>query len=252
MNISNFNNSIYFGTRIAGLGYSDKYKEHKNHNGKFPDGFVLDRLESHLQAPGVVMDLGAGQGRNTIPVAQKNYKVFAYEVNPEGREVIKNNAVKTRVSQNIEIIDKNILDDLKMEKKVDFAYMSHISQHFNSMELEQVLKNVAKSIKNGGEFVFDALVRTNEKYKNYDKVPLAFRRFFFDLEDYGAASFWKTDIQKAAQNAGLKIVEEAPFSETFKRARYETQNLWGGYKIIDFLRCIPHKPVKLTWFVLRK
>jgi len=71
-------------------------------------------------------------------------------------------------------------------------------------------------------------------------------RLFFNL-------FGNRFIIAAAKKAGLKLVEEAKFTEKGRhRAMYEKQNLWGGFKITEFFEGITRRPVKLTWFVLRK
>lgn len=243
---------IAFKARLYGNYYSEYYKK-DNCNGRNPDEFVLKRIENLSQKPELILDLGAGQGRNTISIAKKGFNILAFEISSAGRAWIREKAIKENIKDNVKTTGQNLLDDIQLEKKADFALMSHISQHFNTFELQFVFNQMSKALNEGGEFVFDALVRTKKTYKRYDKLPLAIRNTHASPERYGSASFWEKDIIKAAQKAGLKIVETAPFTEkNGKRVWYEKQNLWGGFSIKDFLFGIQKRPVKLTWFVFKK
>lgn len=261
--INKLNNSnIAFKARLNRDGanlYSQEYAFDSSLNGNAPDEFVLSRIRAIQQNTPrreiLVADLGAGQGRNTIPIAKMGCNICAYELSNEGRNDIFYNAHRDRVAQRILVSDANILDPIKVAKKADFAFMSHVSQHFNIAELQQTFKNVSDAIKNGGEFVFDALVRISNNYKKYDKMPLSLKLYDkrLNMETYGAASFRREDVLDAAKKAGFSFVEELPFLENIaQRASYERQNLWGGFSILDFLTGLPRKPVVLKWFVFKK
>lgn len=262
LRINNFNSSsIAFKARFNREGnlYTEQYAMHRFHNGKAPDEFVLSRIKAIQQRVPrdelLVVDLGAGQGRNTIPLAKAGCNVCAYELSDEGRYDIMYRAYREKVDQRIIVSGENILDPIRIGRKADFAFMSHVSQHFNTAEIQQAFRNVSDVIKVGGEFVFDALIRTRESYKKYDKVPLGLRLYDkrLNLETYGAASYKREDILDAAKKAGLSFIEELPFVENIaKRASYEKQNLWGGFKVLDFLMGLPRKPVVLKWFVFKK
>lgn len=262
MNIKSLNNSnIAFKARFPSNKdiYLEQYEMDKSYNGKAPDSFVLSRIKAIQQSIPkkdiLVVDLGAGQGRNTVPIAQIGCDVYALELSQEGRNNIFYNARKKGVSHRILISNENILDPIRSARNADFAFMSHVSQHFNVAELQQTFKSISSVIRTGGEFVMDALVRTRSDYKKYDKAPLGlvFYNKRLNMERYGAASFKREDILDAAKKAGLSFIEESPFSETAaKRASYERQNLWGGFSIFDFLTGLPRKPVTLKWFVFKK
>ena len=257
MNINFKNESqINFGKRLNDTEYSQVYRKHNKLNGLVPDEFILSALSKQSQeGEKTVFDFGAGQGRNTIPVARNGHTVHALEINYDGLCWIRNLAFQENLKNKVVAIHQNILDPIKSEKKADFAYMAHISQHFDKEELQDVFNNVVNVLKTDGEFAFDALVRTKENYKKYDKLPRNIRINCgaFTPEEYGSASFWKEDIFAAAKKAGLKIIKEERFAEKAKhRAPYEKQNLWGGFRILEYLSGIGHRPVKLTWFVLKK
>lgn len=257
--INNLNNQISFQARLNGSEYSS-YCYKKNYNGRKPDSFALEHIRKISAQKGSklnVFDIAAGQGRNTLPIAKEGHDVFAFEINPFAQRSIEEEAKKLNLSDRIKVLSVNILDSLKTQKnkKADFVLMSHISQHFTPEELQKVLSNAEAQMTNDTELVMDALVRKNKDFKKYDELPFADVGLFdFHTPDsYGSASFWKEDILKAAEKANLKIVEESAFKEKgLFRNRYEKQNLWGGFSIIDYLLDIPRVPVKLTWFVLKK
>lgn len=258
MNINTNNCNIHFGIKLNGSEYLE-YSFCQNCNGKNPDKFILSRLETYPEKHQIIFDLGAGQGRNTIPIAKKGHKIYAYEINNEGIRCIKDKAMLKKVEDRIEIIKTNILDDIDIGKKADFVFMSHVSQHFNLDNFRQFFHNVAANIKSGGELVFDALVREKEYAKKSDIDPnLLPSSAISKMERSGNANFEKNDIIQAAQQAGFKLVLESPFHEKgLCRAWYEKSNSWGGGNIllnfIEFLAGSDRKkPVKLTWFVFKK
>ncbi len=258
MNIKKINyHLIIFQARLGGESYQG-YQRHDNYNGQMPDRFIMSRIAMQDKKPQdmLVVDLGAGQGRNTIPLAEKGYNILAYEINPSGIETIKRKVLEANVSDNVVIKSKNILDYLYSTSlnDADVVFMSHISQHFNPQELNEVLKNASRLLKRGGEFIFDALVRQDSTYQEYDVMPPAMiKRGWRDIEDYGAASFKKSALINGAKMAGFESMYQAPFLEKgLKRAHYENQNLWGGFNIFDCLKGIPIKPVKLMWFMFKK
>jgi len=253
MNITNVkNNYTYFRARLDDVAYSDSYKPHENYNGVSPDEFIVSRLRSRPAALNV-LDIGAGQGRNTIPIAQIGHHVTAMEINPKGRECIGQRAIDKNVTKNVSILYANILDKVLLESKADFAFMSHVSQHFNLQELSKVLANISENLKIGGEFVFDALIRRSKKYDGYESLPKALSRKYESLEDIGAASFTEEDILNISEDAHLKMDLKAPFGEiSAGRAAYENESLWGGSNLFGTHLGIRRKPVKLTWFVFKK
>lgn len=255
MNINtSTNHAINFQAKFLGYEYSDIYLKNTHHNGKKPDDFILSRLAISPQQK-TVFDMGAGQGRNAVPIAEQGHTVYAFEINPMGVREIREQALDKNVYDNIKIFRNNILERINVAKKADFAFMSHITQHFNNEELQQVFFTAHEALKRGGEFVFDALIRTNHKYKKYDVASPFFtkKRGVDFLEEYGAVSFKKEDIISAGEKAGFKFILEVPFQEaSLGRAKYEHKNLWGGFCLLDYLKGLGRKPVKLNWFVFRK
>lgn len=246
--------SINFQANLRDWEYSGSYRDNKNLNGRKFDKFIINRIKSQS---GVIFvsDWGAGQGRNTIPLAEMGYNLTAIEMNEVGCSQIYVKAKNRDVLDKVKILNENIFSKIKLEKKSDFAFMSHVTQNLDIDELQVILENISKNLKKGKELIFDALIRKKANYQGYDRVPAIIKRVCFEyaMDKYGAASFNREDILNAAKQAGLTFIQEAPFKEAFlNRAKYEKQNLWGGFRPFEFLVGIPRKPVKLAWFVFRK
>lgn len=255
MNISLTKSNVSFGAKLDESDYASKYTGCRNYNGYLPDEFVLSRLKAQPKAPEVIFDLGAGQGRNAIPIAQMGYnKIYACEINGQGRQCIKDKASEQHIGNRIKTLKLNVLDDnLSFREKANFAFMSHVSQHFSTDDLKKFFKNISKNIVNGGELVFDAFVR-----KDLSIVDTVFKQLFLagkKSELMGNASFEEGEIVKSAKEAGFKLELVSPFEENGdRRAFYE--KAWAD--ACDFTNKIKNsdgackKPLELMWFVFRK
>lgn len=248
------NAHINFRARFEDSYYDERYEAKPDWNGNSPDTFIIKRLNALGKKPQdiVVYDIGAGVGRNSIPIAQMGYRVYANEISKAGRIFTSNKATAAGISDNLKALGQNVLDELHFGEKADFAFMSHVTQHFNAQELETALKNVSNSMHTGGEIIFDALVRADKNYKEYDKATYYWGMCTTtEMEKHGVASFWKDDIIKAAKGAGLSIVCQTPFKEK-AAAKYTQQAFWGKSGLVSLILGIHKKPVELTWFVLKK
>lgn len=243
--------NINFTASILRSDYNPNYFRDKKSNGIDPDSFVLDRLTSSRQPETtIVHDIGAGDGRNAIPIARRGFRVIASEINKFGRDLIQRKLIDEPIvgQGSIEIKSQNLFDLISSWQKADFVIMSHITQHFNTAELERAIKTASRFMNQGAELVFDALVRTDKDYKRYtvphpDNVLPEVNNYDGSIMEIdGCASFWANEIKDAAQKANLDVVATEAYNEKI-RPSYMKWN-WG------FGECA--KPVKLTWFVLKK
>lgn len=232
--------------------YDSTYSYNPGYNGLEPDSFVLSELNKIHQEPSriLVLEPGSGTGRNLFPIVQKGYNFIGCEDSRAGVDYIEQEVRKKHLSKRVKILKQNVLAPMDIGKtKADFAFMSHISQHFDSDGLRKIFQNMAKNLKIGGEFVFDALMRIEKNYSEYDNIIIPESGHQIKLTEYGAASFGDNDILKIAASEGFQFVSKKSFTETgLSRAKYETQKLWGGNNPGRFSK----KPVKLMWYVFKK
>ncbi len=226
---------------ISSEHYDSLYRRSGHFNGKEPDSKLIETAQTKLSPNADIADIGAGDGRNTVPLAKLGYNVDAFEFSDEGKKKIEE---RSENLQNVHIFDRNILYN-PFKRKYDAAFMSHVSQHFSNNELGRVIKNVSESLKPDGLFVFDALINKN------DDMPA---NALYD-EANGCCHFPESIVREHAKDSGFEVKEIEPFSEGKEsRGKYYCEQ-WGfAQDGIDYETSYiePPRPVELKWITLQK
>ncbi len=225
------NTATAFGVNRDTRYYDDAYKQKDTFNGALPDEFILIKLNQFFPNPQNinVLDIGAGQGRNSCPIAKNGYNVTASELSEDGIKSILEKAKEDNLS--LTTISRDILvEDSQSKNKYNFVFMSHITQIFNEEKLDIALSNIQKSMKNGGILVFDALVRN----KGQENIRPS--------EEYSKSGYYnysRDEIVKIAKSKGFEVVEISDYSEKDDvKSFYISHPKWN-------------ENVKLQWFVLK-
>ena len=87
------------------VGFGEMYTKLTNN--------ALEAIISRVKKGGKILDMGAGTGRLSIPLAEKGYQVTAVEISKEMCAVLKEKAKKAGVK--IQIVNKDMTADLKFE-----------------------------------------------------------------------------------------------------------------------------------------
>jgi 2-polyprenyl-3-methyl-5-hydroxy-6-metoxy-1,4-benzoquinol methylase len=236
----NHKTSLSFGIKLKPSDYSQAYSR-PGANGVEPDEFILKAAHHFNPVPEEteILDIGAGDGRNSIALAEHGFKITANEICLEGRNQIKQQA-NVRDLNNLKISKDNILSKLTSDlHQYHFAFMAHVSQHFSPDDLKQALTNIHKKLKDKGVVIFDALIRKKE-------IPQKQSTIYH--EQYGSAHFNQKDIEQAAIASGYNILMIHDTQKpTNKHASYLQNADWGGAKEESL-----NRPVKLKWVVLQK
>lgn len=128
--------------------------------GAHPDAMVMDVARSLGAAQQVaVLDLGAGTGRNAIPLAKAGHPVTAVEEAPAMLEQLR--AVAREQQVTIETREANFLEDsfTCTEGAYDLAFLSEVVSHFRSpAEIRRMLRLMASALKPGGTLLFNAFL----------------------------------------------------------------------------------------------
>ena len=243
---------MFFGVRVNPDFYVyDKFGT----NGKLPDEFIINKIKEFTPDPknAKILDVGAGDGRNAIPIAKIGYNVTALEIIPAARNIIHNLAIKEGIENKISFLNINILDDWKINEKYDLIYMSHVSQHLNTVELTTFFKNANKVLKKDGIIIFDALLVKKENVDDVDFNNSKNIKIIEKLEKDGNAFFDKQDIINEAKNNGFELDQIELFNETGReRARYEKEWCHPNTFSSTLLTKDFYKNLSLNWFVLKK
>ncbi|WP_413162367.1 class I SAM-dependent methyltransferase [Capilliphycus salinus ALCB114379] len=139
--------------------------------GSHPDAKLMaiaSQLGSAATAP--ILDVGAGVGRNTLPLARLGHPVDAVELTPEFAQII----AKEAKAENLPVraVQSNILNPaLKLPQKYyKLAVVAEVISHFRALSEVQTLLNVmCETIQPGGLLLFSTFV-ADEGYEPDEKV----------------------------------------------------------------------------------
>ena len=134
---------------------------------------ALSKLELHRASH--LIDIGAGTGSLTIEAAlcAKSGKVFAIEKNPEGIQLIKQNAEKFGY-QNIIAIEGSAPDAMDGLPPLDVIIIGGTSGN-----MHKILDNAENLLKKGGRIVLTAVTAetTGEVVREFKDRPFKFEGF---------------------------------------------------------------------------
>jgi SAM-dependent methyltransferase len=121
-----------------------------------------------VDAPGYAVDLGAGFGMHSIPLARAGFQVLAVDTSAHLLEELRRHSVDLPVRT----LQANLRDFARhLSAPADLILcMGDTLTHLQSMdEIEQLLGAVAASLRPGGRFV--------ATFRDYRQLPLAEQRF---------------------------------------------------------------------------
>jgi SAM-dependent methyltransferase len=133
--------------------------------GTHPDAKVMATVAQFTDpANSPILDIGAGTGRNTLPLAQQGYPVDAVELTPAFVEQIQEAAQKQKLPV------RGILGDiLDRQVKLQPAYYQGvilcevIASHFGSVDpLRQLLARICDTLRPGGLLLFSLFLAVDD------------------------------------------------------------------------------------------
>lgn len=128
---------------------------------------------------GTLVDLGAGQGRDSIPISKMGYKVTAVDVSSVGIEQIRHSDETIQT----------VVDDLYIFDVSDFDYILMDSiMHFEDSDKEKevsLVKRILRDMKNGAVFV-NCIIKGEEGEKVLKEIFSEFdvESIFEDYSEY--------------------------------------------------------------------
>lgn len=168
--------------------------------GAHPDARVMAEIGA-LAAGSRVLDIGAGTGRNTLPIARLGFEVDAIEPAPALADVLENEARAAELPVHVRRSDARAARDDLPAGRFALAIASEVTSHFRgTVELRAFFRTAATALRAGGKLVANAFVTTGG-YR-----PDTFARELGQL-------FWTTfytpaELATALEGVPLRIVED--------------------------------------------
>ncbi|MCS2158901.1 tellurite resistance methyltransferase TehB [Scandinavium sp. H11S7] len=158
----------------------------------FTDKYGMTRTHSEVLhaatkiAPGKTLDLGCGNGRNSLYLAANGFDVTAWDKNPAGI----NNLETIRQAEGIENLCSKELDlnTLTFEGEYDFILSTVVMMFLQADTIPGLIANMQRCTKPGGWNLIVAAMDTDDYPCNVG-FPFAFKQG--ELKDYYAG--WEFD-----------------------------------------------------------
>jgi SAM-dependent methyltransferase len=221
--------------------------------GKHADAKALDMARS-LGAPGevTILDVGAGTGRNALPLAREGFVVDALEPAPALSNVLQAEATAEQLT--ICLMPGDILDpELQLPRpRYRMLLLSEVvASHFRSIEqLRALFATAARLLEPGGVLVFNAFL-SQGGYKP-DAVARQLSQVMW------CALFTRRDLEEAAQGSGLERQADEAAAEYERthlpEGQYPSTGWYEGWCAGQDLFDLPAEraPMELRWLVYRK
>jgi SAM-dependent methyltransferase len=221
--------------------------------GKHADAKALDVARS-LGAPETVtiLDVGAGTGRNALPLAREGFVVDALEPAPALCKPLRD--AVTAEGLTLEVVDGDILDgELQLPRsQYRMLFLSEVvASHFRSVEqIRQLFQVAERRLEPGGLLVFNAFL----SHPGYEPRDAA-RQFSQIL---WCALFTRHDLEVAARDLPFERLSDesaADYEKTHLPDGQYPSTGWyegwsGGLDLFDLPA--ERAPMELRWLVYRK
>jgi SAM-dependent methyltransferase len=221
--------------------------------GVHPDAKIVECARS-LGAPAEVpvLDIGAGTGRNTLPLARDGFPTDAVELAPALASILRAEAEKERLP--VRVFEADALGgELELARgHYRLVFLAEvIASHIRSVEeIRVLLERAANALATGGLLVFNAFI-AKDGYR-----PDSMARELSQV--YWCNLFTKTEIARAMQGLPFELVSDESTHDF--EAEHQPAEGWPptgwfvewsrGLDLFD----LPggRAPIELRWLVYRK
>ena len=221
--------------------------------GKHPDAKIFELARAQgTPADVTILDIGAGTGRNTLPLARAGFPTDAVELAPALAAILREEAEKEALP--VKVYEANVLDP---EIGIPPGYYrilllaEVVASHFRTLgEVRALFQVASKMLAKDGLLVFSVFL-TSDGYKPDDFAREMGQVFWCNM-------FNRREMEEAHAGESFQLVSDESVQA------YEKENLpaeawpptgwfetWtGGQDLFDLPAGKP--PVELRWLVYRK
>lgn len=177
--------------------------------GSKPSKAITDFLNLFNQTSSV-LDLGAGEGRNSIYLAKGGFKVTAIDISKESISKLKKYSEKENLK--IKSVVGNIVDFLKKPNKFNIILGVNVLQYISKEKLKKVIKDIQdKTVKNGFNIMSSFIYSDKKSAQEYEKRAMS---YFFPGELKEFYSNWKILFYKEEEGKMEQHGDEPPHKHT--------------------------------------
>lgn len=221
--------------------------------GKHPDARVMALAEALQQAGDSrarVLDVGAGDGRNALPLARLGLLVDALEPVSELSAVLREAAAREALSTSV--LEQDLLsEELELpSQRYQLIVLSEVLPHLSVQDLKAVLPRLTRALAPGGRLLMNAFVAE----KGYTPDALALQ---------AAPSVWssfltRSELAALASDSGITLVSDEG-CVAYEKARLPLgawpptpwyANWASGHNL--FAHSAGHAPIELRWLEYRQ
>lgn len=247
---------ITVNTKILVESVADKYQKWPQIRkeplfGSHPDAKIM-AIAAELGEPATtrILDVGAGTGRNSIPLAKLGYPVDAVEITPVFAEKLTESATAENLP--IKVMQGDILDPLLRMKAAYYklAIASEVLSHFRyTDQVRLFLAKMCDALRSGGLLLFSAFVAVD------DYQPDNFVREMSEVS--WSYIITRSELQSAMEDLPLELVSDESVIE------YEQNHLpkeawppttwyinWATGRDLFPINQTP--PMELRWILLKR
>jgi SAM-dependent methyltransferase len=250
--------SLTYNVAIASSSVKDEYENWIKtrtppYFGAHPDAKIMEAARS-LGAPAEVpvLDVGAGSGRNTLPLAREGFPVDAVELTPGLAEILRADAAKESLP--VRVFEGDALAgqiELAEGHYRLFCMAEVIASHIRTVaEVRTLFEAAAAALAPGGLLVFNAFL-PKEGYRPEAMARELAQVFWCNL-------FTRADFTTAAQGLPFELVSDES-THDFEQ-EHQPQDGWpptgwfvdwaSGLDLFDLPR--GRAPIDLRWLAYRR
>lgn len=152
------------------MSYEETYAKRKLYWGERPS-WLAKRLAEYLDMPKKVVDLGSGEGRDSIYLAGKGHNVTAVDISEEGLAKLKRLSREKNIM--VETVKADVSNTLGLEivGNFDAILLNNLLQHLRLGVVDSIFEWIKRNLNENGVIAINTFRET--EYINDKKIVFA-------------------------------------------------------------------------------